>query len=65
MNDANRGAVVVWKLDRFGRSLRHLVNALAGFEPFRFGTLILEAIPCPHPMSKTTLSPDRKTTCER
>jgi DNA invertase Pin-like site-specific DNA recombinase len=25
-------AVVVWKLDRFGRSLRHLVNALAEFE---------------------------------
>jgi DNA invertase Pin-like site-specific DNA recombinase len=25
-------AVCVWKLDRFGRSLRHLVNALADFE---------------------------------
>jgi len=25
-------AVLVWKLDRFGRSLRHLVNALAEFE---------------------------------
>lgn len=25
-------AVVVWKLDRFGRSLRHLVNALADLE---------------------------------
>jgi DNA invertase Pin-like site-specific DNA recombinase len=25
-------AVVVWKLDRFGRSLRHLVNSLAEFE---------------------------------
>jgi DNA invertase Pin-like site-specific DNA recombinase len=25
-------AVCVWKLDRFGRSLRHLVNALAEFE---------------------------------
>ena len=24
--------VLVWKLDRFGRSLRHLVNALAEFE---------------------------------
>jgi site-specific DNA recombinase len=35
MADANRGAfqvIVVWKLDRFGRSLRHLVNALAEFE---------------------------------
>jgi DNA invertase Pin-like site-specific DNA recombinase len=33
--DAHRrrfDAVVVWKLDRFGRSLRHLVNALAEFE---------------------------------
>lgn len=25
-------AVLVWKLDRFGRSLKHLVNALAEFE---------------------------------
>jgi DNA invertase Pin-like site-specific DNA recombinase len=25
-------AVLVWKLDRFGRSLRHLVNALAEIE---------------------------------
>jgi len=25
-------AVVVWKLDRYARSLRHLVNALADFE---------------------------------
>jgi DNA invertase Pin-like site-specific DNA recombinase len=25
-------AVLIWKLDRFGRSLRHLVNALAEFE---------------------------------
>ena len=25
-------AVLVWKLDRFGRSLAHLVNALALFE---------------------------------
>jgi len=35
MADAHRrrfDAVVVWKLDRFGRSLRHLVNALAEFE---------------------------------
>ena len=26
------GAVLWWKLDRFGRSLRHLVNALADLE---------------------------------
>ena len=35
MDDAKRrkfDAVLVWKLDRFGRSLRHLVNALAEFE---------------------------------
>jgi len=28
----NFDMVLVWKLDRFGRSLRHLVNALAEFE---------------------------------
>jgi DNA invertase Pin-like site-specific DNA recombinase len=35
MSDAQRrkfDAVLVWKLDRFGRSLRHLVNALAELE---------------------------------
>jgi DNA invertase Pin-like site-specific DNA recombinase len=35
MADARRrkfDIVLVWKLDRFGRSLRHLVNALAEFE---------------------------------
>ncbi len=35
MADAQRrrfDGVLVWKLDRFGRSLRHLVNALAEFE---------------------------------
>jgi len=35
MADANRrrfDAVLVWKLDRFGRSLRHLVNAMAELE---------------------------------
>jgi DNA invertase Pin-like site-specific DNA recombinase len=35
MADAHRrrfDVVLVWKLDRFGRSLRHLVNALAEFE---------------------------------
>lgn len=35
MNDAKHcliDAVLVWKLDRFGRSLRHLVNALAELE---------------------------------
>ena len=35
MADAKRrrfDVVLVWKLDRFGWSLRHLVNALAEFE---------------------------------
>jgi DNA invertase Pin-like site-specific DNA recombinase len=35
MADARRrrfDVVLVWKLDRFGRSLRHLVNALAELE---------------------------------
>ena len=37
MNDAKQrriDAVLVWKLDRFRRSLRHLVNALAELEAF-------------------------------
>jgi DNA invertase Pin-like site-specific DNA recombinase len=28
-NSAFRGLILVWKVDRFGRSLKHLVNALA------------------------------------
>ena len=35
MADAHRrklDAILVWKLDRFGRSLKHLVNSLAEFE---------------------------------
>jgi DNA invertase Pin-like site-specific DNA recombinase len=32
LNSAEFDVVFVWKLDRFGRSLRHLVNALAAFE---------------------------------
>jgi DNA invertase Pin-like site-specific DNA recombinase len=37
MSDACRrrfDAVVVWKIDRFGRSLKHLVNALADLAAF-------------------------------
>ena len=38
MKDAHRrrfDAMLVWKLDRFGHSLRHLVNALAELEALR------------------------------
>jgi DNA invertase Pin-like site-specific DNA recombinase len=37
MADAHRrkfDAVLVWKIDRFGRSLRHLVNALADLDAY-------------------------------
>ena len=37
MTDAHRrrfDAVLVWKIDRFGRSLKHLVNALADFDTY-------------------------------
>ena len=45
MADAKRrqfDAVVVWKLDRFGRSLRHLVNALAEFESLGISLISLK-----------------------
>lgn len=49
MADAHRrrfDAVLVWKLDRFGRSLRHLVNALAELEARGIGFVsqIIEAM---------------------
>ena len=34
-------AVLVWKLDRFGRSLRHLVNAIADLEALRVAFISL------------------------
>jgi DNA invertase Pin-like site-specific DNA recombinase len=34
--------IVVWKLDRFGRSLRHLVNAIAEFEALGVAFISLE-----------------------
>jgi DNA invertase Pin-like site-specific DNA recombinase len=37
MTDAHRrrfDAVLVWKIDRFGRSLKHLVNALADLDAY-------------------------------
>jgi DNA invertase Pin-like site-specific DNA recombinase len=44
MADAHRrcfDTVLVWKLDRFGRSLRHLVNALAELEARRIAFVSL------------------------
>src|SRR5438132_13606943 len=44
MADAKRrgfDVVLVWKLDRFGRSLRHLVNALAEFESLNIAFVFL------------------------
>ena len=35
-------AVCVWKLDRFGRSVRHLVNALADLESLRVSFISLK-----------------------
>jgi DNA invertase Pin-like site-specific DNA recombinase len=37
MTDAHRrrfDAILVWKIDRFGRSLKHLVNALADLRAY-------------------------------
>jgi DNA invertase Pin-like site-specific DNA recombinase len=45
MADAHRrrfDTVLVWKLDRFGRSLRHLVNALAELEAKRIAFVSLK-----------------------
>lgn len=44
MSDARRcrfDAVLVWKIDRFGRSLKHLVNALAELSAFRIAFISL------------------------
>src|SRR6478735_786915 len=44
MSDAQRcrfDAVLVWKIDRFGRSLKHLVNALAELSAFRIAFISL------------------------
>jgi DNA invertase Pin-like site-specific DNA recombinase len=48
MADAKRrkvDVVLVWKLDRFGRSLRHLVNALAEFESLNIAFVSLSDRP--------------------
>ena len=45
MDDAKHrrfDAVCVWKLDRFGRSVRHLVNALADLESLRVSFISLK-----------------------
>src|SRR5260221_5143032 len=35
-------SILVWKLDRFGRSLKHLVNALAEFESLGIAVVSLQ-----------------------
>ena len=45
MSDAKRrhfDSVLVWKLDRFGRSLKHFVNALAEFAALRIAFVSLK-----------------------
>src|SRR5262249_21626312 len=45
MSDAKQrhfDVVLVWKIDRFGRSLKHLVNALADFESMGIGFISLK-----------------------
>ena len=45
MADARRrklDVVLVWKIDRFGRSLRHLVNALADLDAYRVAFVSLK-----------------------
>jgi DNA invertase Pin-like site-specific DNA recombinase len=44
MTDAHRrrvDVILVWKIDRFGRSLKHLVNALADFKAYGVAFLSL------------------------
>jgi len=48
MADAHRrrfDPVLVWKLDRFGRSLCHLVNALAELEALGIAFVRLSLVP--------------------
>jgi DNA invertase Pin-like site-specific DNA recombinase len=50
MLDASRrrfAVVLVWKLDRFGRSLRHLMNTLAEFESLGIAFVSLSDNPGP------------------
>ena len=54
MADAHRrkfDAVLVWKIDRFGRSLKHLVNALADLAPMEspLSASATTSILAPHP----------------
>src|ERR1700682_3556643 len=52
--DKKFDAVLVWKLDRFGRSVRHLVNAIAELESFGVAFISLkDSIPSSaHPILK-------------
>jgi DNA invertase Pin-like site-specific DNA recombinase len=56
MADAKRGrfdCLLVWKLDRLGRSLRHLVNLLAEFKALDIGLVSLrESLDLTTPMGQ-------------
>lgn len=60
MSDAKRrkfDIVLVWKLDRFGRSLRHLLNSLAEFEALGISFVSLtNAIDTTTPAGKLTFA---------
>jgi site-specific DNA recombinase len=52
MSDAHRrrfDAVLVWKIARFGRSLKHLVNALADLDAYRVAFVSLRERCCKVP----------------
>jgi DNA invertase Pin-like site-specific DNA recombinase len=62
MGDARQrklDVVLVWKLDRFGRSLRHLVNALAEFEALGVAFVSLrDNLDLSTPSGRTALLPN-------
>ncbi len=53
-------AVLVWKLDRFGRSLRHLVNALAELEALGLSFISLRDNLHRHPVRPADVSDHRR-----
>ena len=63
MDDAKKrriDVVLVWKLDRFGRSLRHLVNALADLEALGIAFVSQH---CPRLRAKTSIHDQFIGTC--